>query len=66
MALTVKYLNPAVPSYNSFLHHSSQGLSGFCFTHGVRLGGQVAEKIGPGCISETVRSRKWILGRDIG
>ena len=36
---------------------------------GVLSGGQVGgrrEKVCPGCISETVRCRKLILGRDIG
>ena len=36
---------------------------------GGRLGGQVGggrEKVCPACISETVRCRKLILGRDIG
>ena len=35
------------------------------FTHGVRMGGQ-REKVCSGCISETVRCRKLILGRHIG
>ena len=34
------------------------------FTHGVRMGGW-QEKVCPSCISETVRCRKLILGRDI-
>ena len=39
------------------------------FTHGVRAGvrmGGQREKVCLGCISETVRCRKLILGRDIG
>ena len=38
---------------------------GIVFTHGVRMGGR-REKVCPGCISETVRCKKLILGRDIG
>ena len=38
---------------------------GIVFTHGVRMGGWAAGKVCPGCISETVRCRKFILGRDI-
>ena len=34
------------------------------FTHGVRMGGW-QEKVYPGCISETVRCRKLILGYGI-
>ena len=43
---------------------------GIVFTHGVWMGGRVVcravGKVSPGCISETIRSRKLILGRDIG
>ena len=35
---------------------------GIVFTHGVRMGGRAC----PGYISETVRCRKLILGRDFG
>ena len=42
-----------------------KGCQGIVFTHGVRAGGW-REKVCPGCISETVRCRKLILGRDIG
>ena len=38
---------------------------GIVFTYGVRMGGQVAGKVCPGRISETVRC-KLILGREIG
>ena len=48
-------------------------LKGIVFTHGVRMGGRPGGRVGgrweivcPGCISETVRCRKLILGRDIG
>ena len=46
-----------------------KGCWGIVFTHGVRMGGRVGarrEKVCPGCISETIRYRKLILGRDIG
>ena len=41
---------------------------GIFFTHGVfrQAGGQATVKVYPGCISETVRCNKLILGRDIG
>ena len=44
------------------------GCWGIVFTHGVRMVGRVGgrEIVCPGCISETVRCRKLILGRDIG
>ena len=34
-------------------------------TYGVWMGGRVGKSL-PGCISQTVRYRKLILGRDIG
>ena len=46
-----------------------KGCRGIDFTHGVRMSGRAGgrqEKVCPGCISETVRCRKLILGRDIG
>ena len=44
-----------------------KGCRGIVFTHGVRMGGWAGgRKVCPGCISETVRCRKLILGRDIG
>ena len=50
-----------------------KGCRGIVFTHGVRMGGRAGVRAGgrreivcPGCISETVRCRKLILGRDIG
>ena len=42
---------------------------GIVCTHGVWIGGWAGgrrEKVCPACISETVRCRKLILGRDIG
>ena len=53
----------------SFYPTALKGCRGIVFTHGVRMGGQVGgrrEIVCPGCISETVRCRKLILGRDIG
>ena len=46
-----------------------KGCRGIVFTHGVRMGGRSGgqrEIVCPGYISETVRCRKFILGRDIG
>ena len=46
-----------------------KGCQGIVFTHGVRIGwrsGWLREKVCTGCISETIRCRKCILGRDIG
>ena len=43
---------------------------GIVFTHSVQMGGRFggwsAGKLCPGCISETIRCRKLICGRDIG
>ena len=53
----------------SFYPTALKGCQGIVFTHGVRMGGRVGgrrEIVCPGCISETVRCRKLILGRDIG
>ena len=46
-----------------------KGCRGIVFTHGVRMGGRSGrwrKKVCQGCISETVRCRKLIVGRDIG
>ena len=48
-----------------FLADSPKGCWGIVFTHGVQMGGR-CEKVCPGCISEIIRCRKLILGRDIG
>ena len=53
----------------TFYPTALKGCWGIVFTHGVRMGGRVGgrrEIVCPGCISETVRCRKLILGRDIG
>ena len=57
----------------TFLHNTICRAQLFCpfyilFTHVVRMGGWGGqwEKVCPGCISDTVRCRKLILGRDIG
>ena len=42
-----------------------KGCRGIVFTHGVQTGGR-REIVFPGCISETLRCRKFIRGRDIG
>ena len=46
-----------------------KGCRGIVFTHSVRMDGRAGrqwEMVCPGCISETIRYRKLILGRDIG
>ena len=56
-------------SFIIFYPTTLKGCRGIVFTHGVRMGGRVGgrrEIVCPGCISETVRCRKFILGRDIG
>ena len=57
----------------SFHPTALKGCRGIVFTHGVRMGGRAGGQVGGrreivclGCISETVRCRKLILGRDIG
>ena len=57
----------------AFYPTALKGCRGIVFTHGVRMGGRASGRAGgrreivcPGCISETVRCRKLILGRDIG
>ena len=49
---------------SSFYPTALKGCLGIVFAHGVRAGGW-QEKVFPGSISETVRCRKLILGRDI-
>ena len=49
----------------TFYPTALKGCRGIVFTHDVRMGGR-REIVCPGCISETVRCRKFILGRDIG
>ena len=51
---------------SSFYPTALKGCRGIVFTHGVRMGVRAVGKVCPGCISETVRCRKLILGRDIG
>ena len=54
----------------AFYPTALKGCRGIVFTHGVQMGGRAsgraAGKVCLGCISETVRCRKLILGRDIG
>ena len=47
-----------------FLPHRLVGCAGIVFTHGVRIE-KHWEKVCLGCIAETVRCRKLLLGRDI-
>ena len=54
-----------VPNVSFYYPTALKGCRGIVFIHGVRMGGR-REKDCPGCISETVRCRKLILGRDIG
>ena len=72
-----KFCQPATGSHitpsHSFYPTALKGCRGIVFTHGVRMGGRACgwaggqrEIVCPGCISETVRCRKLILGRDIG
>ena len=49
----------------TFYPTALKGSQGIVFTHCVRVGGQL-EKLCPGYISETIRYRKFILGRGIG
>ena len=61
------------PNRLHFYPTALKGCRGIVFTHGVRMGGRSDSWVGgrreivsPGCISETVRCRKFLLGRDIG
>ena len=59
--------NPFRPCY--FYPTAFKGYAGIVFTHVVRMGGQVVgwrEKACLDCISETLRGKMLILGRDIG
>ena len=70
------YKNSNYNKINQICHFyptALKGCRGIVFTHGVRMGGRPGGRVGgrreivcPGCISETVRCRKLILGRDIG
>ena len=53
---------------NPFYPTALKGCRGIVFTHGVRMGGRPGRReiVCPGCISEILRCRKLILGRDIG
>ena len=55
--------------YLCFYPTALKGCWGIVFIHGIWMGdraGRRREKVCPGCISETMRCRKLILGRDIG
>ena len=65
------FLRPTKTIFRYFYPTALKGCRGIVFTHGVRMcrgvGGWAAwENFCLGCISETVRCRKFILGRDIG
>ena len=58
---------------HNFYPTALKGCQGIVFTHAVWMGRRMGRRVGgrreevcPGCISETVRCRKLILGRDIG
>ena len=60
-------------NYAHFYPTARKGCRGIVFTHGVRMGGWAVRRVGgwleevcPACISETIRCRKLMLGRDIG
>ena len=55
----------SIPVSSNFYPTALKGCRGIVFTHGRWVGGR-REKVCPGCISETVRCRKLVLGRDIG
>ena len=64
---------PVGAGLSPFYPIALKGCWGIVFTHGVRMGGRAGVRAGgrreivcPGCISEIVRCRKLILGRDIG
>ena len=65
----VLYVHNMVILQQPFNYHfyptALKGCQGIVFTHGGWAGGR-REKVCSGCISETVRCRKLILGRDIG
>ena len=55
--------------YQFYYPAAPKAIQGIVFTHGIQMGGRVVrqwEKVCPGCISETIRCRKLILGIDIG
>ena len=58
-------LHLAFHSISVFYPTALKGCRGIVFTHGVRMGGR-QEEVCPGCISEAIRCRKLVLGRDIG
>ena len=65
MLLIMSLVTKIVLVMLTFYPTALKGCRGIVFTHDVRMGGR-REKVCPGCISETVRCRKLILGRDIG
>ena len=64
----LKWLCKDAYQYCHFYPTALKGCWGIVFTHCVQMVGRVdgrREKVCPGCISETIRCRKLILGRDI-
>ena len=53
-------------SGDNFYPTALKGCQGIVFTHSVRMDGRAMEEVCLACISETVRCRKLIHGRDIG
>ena len=64
--MKIRYLSPSCGKYLTSYPTALEACRSIVFTHGVRMGGQTVGKVCPGCISETVRCRKLILGRHIG
>ena len=52
-------------NFISFYPTVLKGCRGIVFTHGVRMGGR-REIVCPGCISETIKCRKFIQGHWLG
>ena len=65
MIKDVKAIEKLTIHMYGFYPTALKGCRGIVFTLGVWMGGR-REQVCPGCISETVRCRKLILGRDIG
>ena len=49
----------------NFYPTAVKGCQDIVFMYGIQMGRWTVEKVSSGCISETVRYRKLILGRDI-
>ena len=64
----IKIFKDLDAKWSEHFYHTSLGLLGHCFHPWCPDGhsGRRPEKVCPGCISEILRCRKLILGRDIG